>query len=283
MRDGSGGAGDAGRVLVAMDAAVRCLTSVEAAVDLASRLGAEVSGLFVEEENLLEPTDVPADRRGRLWTDSGGRFDAGPADADVRVPAHRAEQHLVARAMGRKVNWSFRVVRGRVLEALAAAAEEADYLVVQALTWPLTRQVHLDAPARAALGRTGKSLLMLQPGGRLEKRVLAVYDGSDRGDRVLDAALHLEEGGQGFLDVVAVTDSPRDSLDLELRAERRLKPSAMEVRCRHLPGGGLNRLCDLVEDYPDRLLVLGAECRRLEGMEPHRLLETFSASIFLVR
>ena len=103
-----------GRILVALDASTHSLAALEEAAALASRLKAEVMGLFVEDINLLRLATSPMARQIGLPSAIGEEIDSAMIESGLRAQASQARAALAAAAGRAGVNWSFRTVRGRV-------------------------------------------------------------------------------------------------------------------------------------------------------------------------
>jgi len=110
------------RILVGLDASQASLAAVEAAAALARRVGAELAGLFVEDEDVLR---LAALAFGVVRVPSGAReaLDLRTAQAEQRALAARAREALERAAAGQRLACSFTVARGRVVAEVLAAAE----------------------------------------------------------------------------------------------------------------------------------------------------------------
>jgi hypothetical protein len=111
------------QVRVISDASAFGLSAVEQAVELALRIDADLSGLYLENASLFRLALLPfAQETGSV---SGRRrpLEPGALEALSRRQAHRIEQVLAERAGRRGLNWSFRVQRGSLLrDAMSLAA-----------------------------------------------------------------------------------------------------------------------------------------------------------------
>ena len=272
------------RILVALDTGTLCLASLETAVELAARLDADLDGLFVEDLNLLRSAALPVVRQVSLLTACSESFDPAETERELRAMAARAEGHLAAHATRREVRWTFRIVRARVAEAVIAAAEASDLLVVQGTTWPLSRRVHMDASARTAVTSVRKSLVILPPGGRLGRGgAIVLYDDPAEGERLLDTAARLCPDDAAPLDVILLGAEARETVGLEGHVDRWRRERDCVVRVRHLPGATWAKLCRLLTPYHGTLLVLSGGLRLLADQRPECLLEAFDGPIFLLR
>ena len=184
------------RILVGIDASAASLDALAAAASLAVRLGSELSGLFVEDEDILRLAALPF---GDIVRSPGGdreRLDRASAEAGLRAVASRAREALERAASQRRVSFSFRVTRGRVIREVLAAAEGADLVVLGMAGHGRPARGALGATARAAAARAPSSVLLLARGARVDDGVVAVDDGTPAGSRALDAARRLAPEGR---------------------------------------------------------------------------------------
>jgi nucleotide-binding universal stress UspA family protein len=176
------------RVLVGVDASAASLDALAAAAFLAARLGAELAGLFVEDEDLLRLAALPF---GDVVRTAGGgreRLDPASAEAALRAVASRAREVLERAASSHRVACSFRVTRGAVVREVLAAAEAADLVVLGAGGHGRSARGAVGETARAAAGRARAPVLLLARGSRLGGGVVAVDDGTPAGTRAVVAA-----------------------------------------------------------------------------------------------
>lgn len=180
-----------GRIVVAVDASPHGLAALEEAVRLASRMQAELCVVFVEDEDLLHLAGLPFAREISALSE-GRRLDPLSMSRALRVEAERVRRALEEAARRVEVNWSFQVARGRLVRELLAAALEADLLLTA-----VQRRA-----ARAALKRAKGAASASQ------RPILALYDGTASGRRVLDHAAQLvSESGRPVYVLLAGKDS----------------------------------------------------------------------------
>jgi hypothetical protein len=95
---------------------------LEAAAALAGRIGAELTGLFVEDATLLRFAALPFAREIGLATAARRRTGVDAMERSLQALAREARRVLAGVAERQAVRWSFRVERGASPEALLAAA-----------------------------------------------------------------------------------------------------------------------------------------------------------------
>ena len=157
------------RVIVGLDPAAQSRALLEAAVELAGQMQAEILGLFVENQDLLHFAGLPFAREVGFESATRRALDIESMERSLRALAREARQALESAAEGTQVQWSFRVVRGAPAAELLAAAEESDLVIANLEAPPegpssvrvrIVRAGDVDA-LRAALGEEATCVLVL--------------------------------------------------------------------------------------------------------------------------
>jgi nucleotide-binding universal stress UspA family protein len=117
------------RVIVGLDPALQSRALLEAAVELAERMEAELVGLFVENQDLLHFAGLPFAREVGFASATRRTLDVESMERSLRALAKEAQQTLASVAGRTAVQWSFRVVRGSPAAELLAVAEESDLVI----------------------------------------------------------------------------------------------------------------------------------------------------------
>jgi nucleotide-binding universal stress UspA family protein len=179
------------RILLPLDLSRDSLSALAAAFDLAVGMGAEVSGLFVEDTQLLSAGSLPLARE--VGFSSGISRSIGPLDIDkaFRSVAGRARDVLAQTSQRVKVRSSFRVARGDVAAEILAASSEADLLVIGKVSCTIGGFRKLGSTCTAILTQSHIPVLIVEEGTTLSPPIIAVHDGSDAGRRALDFARNL--------------------------------------------------------------------------------------------
>jgi len=271
------------RILVALDAAAHDPALLDAAAALAARLEAELTGLFVEDLDLLRSAELPFVRQVSFLTACAEELDAPTTERELRVMAERAERRLAAAARQHGVTCSFRVVRGHVAREVSAAALEADLVIVEESARPLTRHLRLPAPCRDATLQVSRSVLLYRRGADTEGPISVVYDGSPEGDQALAMAAKLTGGGERRLEVLLVPSPVARGADLEHRARQRLAGHGGDVHLRALGPAGLPQIGRVLRDLGAGLVVLHASGASARGAEIEGVLRDLGCPVLLVR
>jgi nucleotide-binding universal stress UspA family protein len=271
------------RILVALDSCGHDPAALESVVDLASRLEAELFGLFVEDINLLRSAALPFVRQVNLVTAADEQFDSSSTERQLRARASRAQRCLESAAKRKKVKWSFRTVRGRTSDEFASAAEEADLLVVERAVRPSRGEFHGGGPTRQAASRVPRSLLLLRREGLLGRPTLLAYDGGEEAERAAEVAARLSGEEYGPLEVLALAGSTDRQIELVQKLRQQLTPYGVEARFSSLFPSDLTALKALIRAVGGGLLVVGAGCPILKFKTPEELADFLDRPFLLIR
>jgi len=118
------------RILVALDESPRSAAALTAAASLASELGAELAGLFVEDVDLQHLIGLPFAREFSLLSGAGRPLSQGEMERTWRREAEHMQRQLAETAGQLRLRWSFRVTRGRVSAEVSTQAQAFDLIVL---------------------------------------------------------------------------------------------------------------------------------------------------------
>lgn len=190
------------RILVALDTSPQSLAALEAAVNLAAKMNAELLGLFVEDSALLRLAEVPCAREILYFSTAEIPLSRASMESRFKAQAEEARKALAAAARRAHVEWSFRTVRGDVASEVLAAASDVDLLAMGKGGWSLGRKFRMGSTA-LELSTSSIPVLLLPESGLPPKASLVVYyDGSPAAKRGLLAALQLEDAGMDGITVL---------------------------------------------------------------------------------
>lgn len=275
------------RITVALDSSPHARAALAAAADLAARLHAELSALFVED---ITYAHLAALNIGRELVMSSGRVQAQPFDPEAVESWYKREAAEARRlaetlARERQVACAFTVVRGRVDVEVLSAAGGADLLVlgIAGRSAMLTRRP--GSTALAAAARAPRSVLLLRPNMRLAGHALVAFDGTPGAAKALDAAALISNGDDGLrFSVLLVAKDPADAERLKAEAAARLEAlGARTVGFRMLFNAAPAAICRLAHDLRADLLILSADNPAVAGEGRGDLLGDMRCPVLLVR
>lgn len=178
------------RILVALDTSTRGVAALEAAVQLATSISAELQGLFVEDEDLMRLARLPFAREIDVTSALTRPLQVADMERELRSVAIKTQQLFTDALQQLNLAWNFRVVRGTFPGAPLAAAGDADMLV---------------------LGQRGRSSRTIAGDYRLRKparknRVVAIFDGSPSGYRAIEWGATLAQLNSTTLTVLVLSN-----------------------------------------------------------------------------
>jgi nucleotide-binding universal stress UspA family protein len=268
------------RILVALDASPPSMEAARTAAELAQALGADLLGLFVEDQDLLRLAGMPFARQLPMLGGGARPLEREAVEAQLRALASRARESLAREASPLHVTWTFEVRRGAVAAELLAAAGNADLLVVGARGHG--GRGRRGGTAWAAAQQAGVSVVVVERRRRDGRGgpVLVAFDGSPGAMAALTAA----KGLAGSKRDLAIACLAPDAGTAERLAER-ARDALPGVRGAARWAGG-----DRVEDLlaaaragPPGLLVVDAASPLLAGGGLERLVASAPCPVVLAR
>jgi nucleotide-binding universal stress UspA family protein len=178
-------------ILLPLDVSRDSLTALEIAFGLASAIGGEISGLFIEDEALLMAGSLPFARE--VGSFSGISRQIGSADIETRFQAMAGKARAALAEAGRRLNVpsSFRITRGDVPAQILAAAADADMVVLGKAGWSAGILRKPGSTCLAILSNSRVPVLIAERGVTLAPPILVVNDGTPAGKRAVDFAAEL--------------------------------------------------------------------------------------------
>lgn len=270
------------RILVALDASPQSMAALKAAAELAANLGAELSGIFVEDINLVRLGGLPAVHEVGRLSGLSRELDDRRIAHQLRGQAARVRQAMREIAARTRIRWSFRVLRGSIDSQLLEAAAGADLVILGKAGWSGKSQ--LGSTAEAVLDAGLGSTLLLEAEHQLQPTLMAVYDGSELSRRALDTAIALAEGRDGYLAVGIVAQDTEQARQLQRQVFEILRDSDLEVpRFRWLLEGDSVALGEMIRTQEQCLLVLPGESPLLGGKSLQQALKDIDCPVLIVR
>jgi len=277
--------GDPGirRILVALDASADSAAALEAAVALAARLEAELTGLFVEDIEVVRAAGLPFAREIRVFQHAPRSINAAELEAQLLARARAIERTFAHSAGEADVRFRFRRVRGRVDAEVLAATGDVDLVVLgRAGHSPLARR-RLGSTARAMLARGSRPVLLLGRQVQLREPVFAVFDGTDASARTLAVALDLAGRGPQPLHVLVTAAGEERAAGLEAEARRALGTAAKAVVVHRFVGADSAQLAEIACASGAGVLVVPASDPALDAAALPDALDAAGCPLLLVR
>jgi len=178
------------RVVIGFDPAPADAAALRVAVGLAAGLGAQLVGLYVEDERLLRLAGLPFAREVGLHSAQSRPMLPQDVERSLRVQAERVRRLVASAADPFNLIWTLEIVRGELPRSALAATTLADLLVVAG------SQAY--APARSIEARRTQARTPPASGP-----IVVVLEDSDASRRALALAQMLQRATGAGLIVLA--------------------------------------------------------------------------------
>lgn len=258
------------RILVALDESPRSTAALAAAAVLASELGAELAGLFVEDIDLQHLSGLPFAREFSVLTGAVTPLLPDEMERLWRREAATA-QRLLAETAGRsQLRWSFRVARGRVTAEVNTLAQGFDLIV-------LGKRSGISV---MAVVQTTARLADMQP---QVGPVLVLFEDLPTSSRSLETGAMLARSNGAEL-VLLIRDGDDNTYRAACAAALiALKPHGTGGRCVRLDAIEGENLVRVARRERAGCLVLAGRERFLGQAGFHRMLDAIECPVVLAR
>jgi len=262
-------------ILVAVDALQTDTAVLHTAVRLSAFLQADITGLFVEDVNLIRLAQLPFSYEVRYHT--AGVQPLQPEQMQQVLQSHAVwlRHEFGQRAAERAVRWSFQVTRGFVNQELLTAARQADLLIIGRLGRSGRSGKRVGSTALTAVQQADTSVLVVSPEADFSRPVVLLVDGSEAAAYALSVALDLAQLSKQLI-IYIQADDEGAAEKIERDLETAVKDDA--ILCsfkRWLPEQSVDQLWDekepgivVVGHDPEREPLLFASYLLNQGMFP---------------
>jgi len=270
------------KVVVALDAARHSPGMLDAAADLALRLGAELAGVFVEDVDLINLAGLPFARELGLRS-AARQLDLATIEQELQLHAAAARRALIIAAERRHLQWSFRVRRGQPAVELLAAAADAEFVALSVRSRTELRIGPAGDATQVVVESASATLLCDRAAAADPARpILLPYDGSPTARQALELAVRLARQGEG-LTIVACAADAEALAGLQRDLRDRLRSEDIAFRIRELRDGDRNQLIAVLRRERACLVVMPVDGGLLGGLAPAELLERLGLPVLQVR
>lgn len=269
------------RVLVALDSAAVGGPVLELAAGIAAAHACELSGLFVEDQDLLRLAGLPFAREIQLARAMSRTLAPEQLLQDLRAQAGLARAAMVRQAALHRLSWSFQVTQGRSEEAVLLAATTGDVIAMARGFGPLAGVGRFSERVRLIAQRAPGALLLAgEPAVGRTGSVLLLYDASPAAEAMLGIAARLASARGQPLEIVLLGDAVADAGALQTRlraAAGGQQPPALRVWVPRDDAAALRRAIDA----DGGLLVLPGDAPWLTPGRLEQIIEQTRQSIIL--
>lgn len=269
------------KILVALDASVHSTAALQASIELAARLDAELIGLFIEDIDLFRLTEFPFVREVSFFTSSLRRLDLAQLERQLKVQAGRLQNLLSSQANRAGISWDFRVARGAVTSEVMAAAAETDLIVLGKRGRSLAGK--MGSTARFIISEGRGMMLILEHGHPLDLPAAVFYDGTDLSEKALTAAVQLVKVKDGRLTVFIVAAERNKVQEIQMAAMEHLQLHKMAANFRIVIDPSVSRVKRLIGLEGEGPVVIPLSDGPFHAAELGALISEIPNPVLLVR
>ena len=271
------------RITVAIDCSPYSRASLSAAAEIAGRLHAELSGVFIEDINLLRMAELPFTQEIQVHTARFEPFDLARAERMLKKQSRAASRLLRESAERFAIPHSFRTLRGTVPSLLLSAALDTDLLAIG--RWGNTPSCKrgLGSTAQKAVRESKTNVLVAHHAGfSLQSPLVVLFDGSRGALNALETALGLVQQ-KTHLHVFLLANNEAEQEKNRNRAEQHIgrKTGLVEFHNVPLTSGTLLRQC--INMTGPGLLLVSENTDALDKEAIYRLIDSVECPVLLVR
>ena len=237
-------------IVVDMKAASNIDPSVQAATTLAAAVGAEVLGLFIQEDAMIDLAGLPFAQA--LNVGGGPPKSLSPETMLEAFNRHAtlSRRILSAQAEKDRVNWSFSAERGDLRDRLYATVAGGDYLVLAGNGRGFGTHHLIDELRACPPGARGVVVTTHHRTSSAVGPVIAIDDGDETGKGTVALATRIADvtGSPFMLFVIAENDAEADRITQ--RAKQITPRNLTIINHRFIPGASQTIASALTEMAP---------------------------------
>ena len=233
---------------------------MKSAINLASRLQAELCGLFVEDIDLLHVANLPFTREISIFSAQAREFDESSVVRHLQIEAEKLRLQIEALAKVASVNWTFRIARGSRFDTILAEVTNFELLILMPDRQPYLRR---SQPASA---ESNKPLILF-------------FDDTPQSKRGIQVIRSLASNGFHGNIILLSTDEAAES-----KVCKQLQHEGYHVKEEQLTDGNIDSVIAYSKRVTPGLLVLPLEEQLIGQPEKIKeLLNILSCPLILVR
>ncbi|HRQ40792.1 MAG TPA: universal stress protein [Chloroflexota bacterium] len=267
-------------ILVGLDTSRMNAAVLHTAVRLSAFLKADITGLFVEDINLIRLAQLPFSSEVRYLTAGTRPLHQEQMQQVLHSHATWLRYEFGQTASERAIKWDFRVARGFVSQELLAAAHEADLLVIGRLSSHRGVHQRVGSTALTAVQQAASSVLVVSPEADFSHPIALLYDGSAAAAYALPIALSLAQLSKQLTIYIQAQDEEEAA---RIQQNLRTAVNDNDILCsyrRWLPGQNLAQLW--AEQTPG-MVVLGNGREGADASFADQLLHTAPCPVLFIR
>ena len=247
--------------------------ALTAAAEIAANTGADILGVFVEEQDLLRSAGFGFSREVGASSGISHPFDPTGLEQRMQRLAHQVRRALASAVAPYGGRHTLSVVRGHVVDEVLALAEPQDLLVLGRVGWSFAPGARLGSTAKGLVRRSpGRVLLWCEnrilPQGRV---VVFLNDHKEANSRAVTAAAEMIRHSYRPVTLLLGAGSDIPSEDLQ-GIQRNLGIQESDLRVRSLASTDPVFVARLLSQEKAVQLILSRGCALLQAPGAEELL-----------
>ncbi|MCG8420999.1 MAG: universal stress protein [Proteobacteria bacterium] len=206
------------RILVALDASPASAAACTTAAEIAATIGAELIGVFVEDDLLLRSAELPLTQLVGSHSAEILPFSSRDITSQLKVQAERARRAIATIAGRANVAWSFRISRGGVSTVLKQAAVEVDLVSVGSTGWSRHREQPVGTTLASLFGDSRGHILVTRQSGQHTGPIAIVLDSTSPTDELIEASMAFPRTAQSERELFIVAHHEATAGEVERTA-----------------------------------------------------------------
>lgn len=274
-----------GEILVALDSSRHSEAALEAAVELAKALRANMRGLFVHDTTWLQISRLPAVMEVSDFTGEIKPLGIENVEQQIRILEERIHKRFEQVNRRHKITYTWNTAEGNVIEKVLEAAKDADLITIGRKGQSYFQRNKLGRTAKAVIHQCNKPVLILQEGLRLGQSVIAIYDGTKQSRKGVRLAIDLAEYSKSRLVIVSLGDigeNQENGTTHDSSLAGMTENLSVTTELLMLKQPGINEFLNIVNRYQGGMLVLAKSNPILEKHSIELLLEHLNNPILLM-
>ncbi|HXZ10809.1 MAG TPA: universal stress protein [Candidatus Sulfotelmatobacter sp.] len=251
------------RILVALDASPSSRAALRAAADLAAAMEAELSGVAVEDIELLRIGEAPLAQEILYHSAEQSPMSRDLMERRLKAQSEHARALLEKEANRVHVSWSFRSVKGNVVPEVLAAAGDVDLVAMGKVGWSFGGRHRVGSAAQELALSPIPVLLLGETGLSRHAQWVTQFDGSAASKGALNLTAQLAAATSGRIMILLPMLSPEKSRVMRKDAEELLSGQDLGIRFREIDLGDETSLFRALDaGAVDTVVVTSAEALR---------------------
>jgi len=179
------------KILVALDASPNALAALELAAEWACRMGAELEGVFVEEQDWFVYGKHPFMKEVMDFTGTISTFTEEHVEREIQLLTHRIHTVFEQKCRIMETPFRFKTYRGLVTDKIKEAAKDADLIIIGRVGYSALWKKSIGRTTQEIIRAVDKPVLIYQKGISTGSYILVLIEDSEIGRQVLNTALIL--------------------------------------------------------------------------------------------